>query len=198
MHNKLAVKPLAAAVSAATLAQSGSVEDRLRAKLAAIANAKNAEPHDPVTDHLSPDQVVAFCNFADLVFDHDLQIADMRLARAVAMQQVFAKPAPWDVWKPFIRVVRDESEYLAKATRAAYKDVHGELPTAGKGSGKGRKGVSPTRTLNKLDRGIADAIEDIKGMKRDILTQDVRRIIGALNALHLAYKSALANIANEA
>jgi hypothetical protein len=169
---------------------------------AVVASAPVAEPvklfgDDLLASVMSPEQCTALADFAGLVLTHDMARDTFTAEADAIVRAVWSAPAPYDVWKPAIRCMREASEYAAKCLRDAYKRVHGALPTAGDARATGgTKGASPRKWAAGFASSVDALVERIGTMPRkDLNPARVRAIVAAvkqLEALIAAERSELA------
>lgn len=153
---------------------------------------------DALAERLSPDQVEAIEGICALALSraiHEQAREDDMSAIEDTIREHFARPLSWDDWQPITSAIRNYAGPSPAMTfRNAYKAVHGALPSAGTGSGSGRKGVSPKRAAAGLHArvdALAEFIADTLETQRDKLNG---LALAEIAAAVVALKRAEANI----
>lgn len=157
-----------------------------------MAKAKQVKVETPVLfgsdvldAHLSPAQADALNDFAGLVLEHDMARDTFAEQADALVRRIWAKPAPYDVWKPVVREMRyGVSQYAATCLREAYKRVHGALPTAGDKRATGKAKVSPRRWAAGFASEVNALTERLAAMpKDDVNAARMRKIAEHVAAL---------------
>lgn len=120
--------------------------------------------------YLSPEQCESMGEFATLWMDKQLSEEAFTVESHAIVGRIFARAVEWATWKPVIKSVKDQlGARAAMSFRAAYKAKHGNLPSAGTGTGSGTKGMSPKRFATGLETKVAAVVDYIAKAKADKL-----------------------------
>jgi hypothetical protein len=114
-------------------------------------------PQETLSATLGKDNAAVVGEFVTLAEDYLAHHMECRAMAETLVRYLWPNGASHKVWKPVIRAIRDCSEYTATVVRAAYVAVHDALPSAGAGSGKGKKGMNAARAVAALGTKI-DAV----------------------------------------
>ncbi len=148
--------------------------------------------------YLSPEQ-------CDLVEEYGAVAMDFALSRDAFITEakrivstLWPKPVAYDTWRPVVSAIRQEiGASPAMSFRAAYKAIHGKLPSKGAGTGEGRKGMSPKRAATGFAARVRELLVTFAAVKtQDIDQGTMRRLATAVEAISKA-SAALTAAVNE-
>lgn len=141
--------------------------------------------------NLSPTQVAQLQDFAGLILTHDMARDTFAAEADAIVRDVWAKPAPYEVWKPTVRAFRELSEWAATCLRASYKRVHGALPNAGDARATGKtKGASAKKFIRGVDSAVKTLTAKLAKMPRaDLNAKRMARIAALVASIALEIKA---------